>query len=61
MGFHGKFEHAAMQSVYIKKESQLVGYMACEDAAGGNRLFSQPAEIIKLIILMPDCNLEISK
>jgi len=42
MEFCGKFEHAAVRlcvinvtSVNRKKESQLVGYMACVDAAGG--------------------------
>ncbi len=42
-------------SVNIKKESRLIGYIACEDAAGGGSFISQ---LIKLIILMADCNPE---
>ncbi len=58
VGICGKFEHAAASLRHVcehKKESRLIGYIACEDAAGGGSFISQ---LIKLIILMADCNPE---
>ncbi len=47
-------------SVNIKNESRLVGYITHEDAAAGGSLIASfiTAGIIKLIILMADCNPE---